>query len=317
VTPDDLTLEADYFRAKLRRHNRYLHGWGVVCGAEVVPAYFVDNTNEKKPKPWKVIVKAGYVLGPYGDEIFVESDQCVDVRKLCVTPEATSDEECIEAYPTEQPSDNNQQWLAIRYVEKETRLIRIPLGGCGCEDKSCEFTRFRDSYEICVIDHCPDSHRNPPESLGKGIENGATAPSCPECQEEPWVVLSAFTVDETGKVELQQCDCRRQVVSFGNAWWSCSVSEDRTPTNDGIDTSPGVGTPPRPGTATPAQPAGTATPAQPSGTATPAQPAGTATPASAQPVGSVVTAPAQPTATAPATPGATKSATKKPSKKHG
>ena len=36
VTPDDLTLEQDYFRAKLRRHNRIMHGWGVVCGARVV-----------------------------------------------------------------------------------------------------------------------------------------------------------------------------------------------------------------------------------------------------------------------------------------
>src|SRR6185295_4406209 len=98
VTPDDLTLEADYFRTRLRRHNRYLHGWGVVCGAEVVPAYFVDNTNEKKPKPWKVIVKAGYVLGPYGDEIFIESDQCVDVRKPCVPPETPDDNECLETY---------------------------------------------------------------------------------------------------------------------------------------------------------------------------------------------------------------------------
>jgi hypothetical protein len=219
VTPDDMTLEQDYFRARLRRHNRYLHGWGVVCGAEVVAA----------TKPWKVIVKAGYVLGPYGDEIFIETDQCVDVRKRCVTPETPDDEECIEAHPAPADADTEDRWLAIRYVEKKTRLVKVPLGGCGCEDSSCEHTRFQDHYEICVIDHCPESHQNPPGPpfLGGRGPNPA-APECPECQEEPWVVLSAFTVDEEGKVTLSQCDCRRQVLAFGDFWWACTAQAPQT-----------------------------------------------------------------------------------------
>jgi hypothetical protein len=32
LTADDMTADQDYFRNKMRRHNRYLHGWGVVCG---------------------------------------------------------------------------------------------------------------------------------------------------------------------------------------------------------------------------------------------------------------------------------------------
>ncbi|PYV22134.1 MAG: hypothetical protein DMG27_18945 [Acidobacteria bacterium] len=40
ITPDDVTLEQDYFRNKLRRHNRLLHGWGVEAyfGNSLVPA---------------------------------------------------------------------------------------------------------------------------------------------------------------------------------------------------------------------------------------------------------------------------------------
>lgn len=34
----DLQTEQGYFREKLKLHNRCLHGWGVVCGLEVVPA---------------------------------------------------------------------------------------------------------------------------------------------------------------------------------------------------------------------------------------------------------------------------------------
>src|SRR5262245_44446899 len=77
ITPDDLTLGQDYLRNKIRRHNRYLHGWGVVCGAKVVKT--VDNL------PWKVVVKTGYILGPYGDEIIIDHDCCFDLRKKCVT----------------------------------------------------------------------------------------------------------------------------------------------------------------------------------------------------------------------------------------
>jgi hypothetical protein len=255
VTPDDMTLEQDYFRNRLRRHNRYLHGWGVVCGAEVV----------ESTKPWKVIVKAGFVLGPYGDELFIASDQCIDVRKRCVTPEAPDDEECLEANPAPADVETEDQWLAIRYVEKKTRLVKVPLGGCGCEDSSCEHTRFQDHYEICVIDHCPESHQNPPGPplFGRGEGNNPEAPGCPECQEEPWVVLSGFTVDEAGKVTLSQCDCRRQVLAFGDFWWACTApaaprqpidQPARPPSPEKPSPSEPV-TPARPDTATPVTPA--------------------------------------------------------------
>jgi hypothetical protein len=214
ITPDDMTLEQDYFRAKLRRHNRYLHGWGVVCGATVVAA----------TKEWKVIVKPGYILSPYGDEIYISTDQCVDVRKKCTESQIPEDDyECLEAQPPA-PATGDTLYLAIRYVEKKTRLIRVPLGGCGCEDNTCEYSRFSDEFEICVLDHCPDSHKNPPGPMNI---HERPLPECPKCETDPWVVLSAFTVNDTGIVKLEQCDCRRHVNSYGNYWWPC-VEEDRT-----------------------------------------------------------------------------------------
>ena len=36
LTDVDLTADQAYAAAKNRLHNRYLHGWGVVCGLEVV-----------------------------------------------------------------------------------------------------------------------------------------------------------------------------------------------------------------------------------------------------------------------------------------
>ncbi|MEA2758073.1 MAG: hypothetical protein QOH65_686 [Methylobacteriaceae bacterium] len=235
VTPDDMTLEQDYFRAKLRRHNRFLHGWGVVCGARVVPA----------KQPWMVIVKSGYILSPYGDEICIEKDQCVDVRKKCVSgePQAPTDDcGCTEAMPA--PPPGATLYIAIRYVENKTRLTRVPLGGCGCETSACEFSRYSDGYEICVLDHCPDSHKTPPP-----ITFAGPPPECPECPTEPWVVLSTFTANESGMVTLQECACRRHVASFGNFWWKCGIRDGGV--GDGGGHPQGPVTPPTPPTPPP------------------------------------------------------------------
>lgn len=35
LTAEDLKLEQEYLREKQKRHNRYLHGFGVVFGLEV------------------------------------------------------------------------------------------------------------------------------------------------------------------------------------------------------------------------------------------------------------------------------------------
>jgi hypothetical protein len=250
ITPDDMTLEQDYFRAKLRRHNRYLHGWGVVCGANVVA-----ESAGKATKPWKVIVTPGYILSPYGDEIYISTEQCVDVRKKCSESQPTEDDyECLEARPPA-PVTGGTLFIAIRYVEKKTRLIRVPLGGCGCEDNTCEYSRFSDEFEICVLDHCPDSHKNPPRPTNI---RDLPAPECPECETEPWVVLSAFTVDEDGVVTLEQCDCRRHVNSFGNYWWACVEQSEESGPEKGRKIEKTEK--PQPATPTPATPTPAPTP---------------------------------------------------------
>jgi hypothetical protein len=207
-----MTLEQNYFRDKLRRHNRYLHGWGVVCGARVVQAN----------QPWMVIVKSGYILGPFGDEIYIETDQCVDVRIPCSAP-PSDDCGCHEAQPA--PPTNATQYVVVKYQESQTRLIRVPLGGCGCEDNACEYSRFSDSYQICILDHCP----NPDSVRDISFGNGRPAPDCPPCPPEPWVGLASFTVDPKGTVNIQECDCRRQVVGFGSAWWTCKGADPAPP----------------------------------------------------------------------------------------
>ena len=69
LTEADLKALDHYILAKNRLHNRYLHGWGVVCGLQVV----CDDC-----KGW-ITIKSGYALDPCGNDLIVCEDQHVDV----------------------------------------------------------------------------------------------------------------------------------------------------------------------------------------------------------------------------------------------
>jgi hypothetical protein len=69
---DDLRREQDYFLAKARRHNRMLHGWGVVSGLEVSVEVSVDGATH-------LVVEPGYALDACGNEIVVPTPVVVDV----------------------------------------------------------------------------------------------------------------------------------------------------------------------------------------------------------------------------------------------
>jgi hypothetical protein len=220
VTPDDLTLAQDYLREKMRRHNRYLHGWGVVCGA------MVEFPNPLKP--WKVVIRPGYILGPCGDEIVLDRDICFDIRNRCVT--AATGDPCEDiAQPTDcgcngpggrQPRDG--VWLiAVRYKEFPASPVRVYQGGCGCDDASCEYSRWRDGYEICVLPPpCPESHMNPPEIA---LPGPAALRFCPDPPADPWVILAKVTVNAQGAItEIDNCGCRRVVFSTAGWWTRCN-----------------------------------------------------------------------------------------------
>jgi hypothetical protein len=231
ITPDDLTLGQEYLRNKIRRHNRYLVGWGVVCGARVVKS--ADNL------PWKVVVKTGYILGPYGDEILIDRDRCFDLRTKCitgVTGDVCSSTEVPDPFCTgnQTPTPAGPIYIAVKYQESMARPVRVQPAGCGCDDSSCEYSRWQDGYQICVLDACPDSHQNPPSLDEIGKPHGI--PDCPPCPTDPWVVLARVTVDANGLVQvIDNCSCRRMVISFAPYWTRCNDAP--------IGTSPTAPTP--------------------------------------------------------------------------
>lgn len=136
LTEADLNNDQSYWLAKSRLHNRYLHGWGVVCGLQVVCG----------PCPGWVTIKTGYGLDPCGNDIIVCADQSFNVLKAiqaCCTPATPPDCSPLRAAPPPNCQDAQQKWcITIQYEEQPTRPV-TPLvqsssqsGSCGCGGSS-------------------------------------------------------------------------------------------------------------------------------------------------------------------------------------
>jgi hypothetical protein len=149
LTDEDLTRLDHYIQAKNRLHNRFLHGWGVACGLEVVCGVC-------GPDYGHVLVKPGYALSPCGNDIVVCRTESIDVCDLisrCRPP--LDDCHDLFAPPARRPNDEpnvapdnlaanlpecggTEDWvLAVCYKENPARGVaalraQIPEPSCGC-----------------------------------------------------------------------------------------------------------------------------------------------------------------------------------------
>lgn len=131
LTEAELNSEQAYQIAKNKLHNRYLHGWGVVCGLQVV-CHDCEG--------W-VTVREGYALDPCGNDIIVCEDQPFDVMKKireCVEGRRRRRRyDCDPLKPYDDPlcDELEEHWcVTIAYEEKEARPITAlrPEKACGC-----------------------------------------------------------------------------------------------------------------------------------------------------------------------------------------
>ncbi len=70
LTAEDLTLEQDYFREKSTRHNRYLHGFGVVSGLDI------------SSRGGEIVISSGLAVDCSGNEIVVAEPTCISLAQL-------------------------------------------------------------------------------------------------------------------------------------------------------------------------------------------------------------------------------------------
>lgn len=135
LTEAELNSEQAYVLAKNRLHNRYLHGWGVVCGLEVVCSS-CDG--------W-VHIREGYAIDPCGNDIIVcrgRDFNVIEAINQCLDAKRSRYDDCP---PWQDPNadckDDEEQWcITIEYDEVQTKST-MPLrqegtsscsSGCGC-----------------------------------------------------------------------------------------------------------------------------------------------------------------------------------------
>lgn len=227
LTAEDMLQEQRYFRDRLRRHNRLLHGWGTVCGAWVRPAN----------KDWTVVVEKGYLLDPWGNEIVIDREVEVDLRQELHDPCADQlDPWCQQV--REECLSGQELYIAVYYAECYTRPVRVHLRGCGCDETECEYSRVRDSFQIKVL-------REKPEGYPCTIEGRRPSPThcpesgildCPPCPKDPGVVIASVKpgrqlIHQAGaKNDGTICEkninnTRRMAVSLTDYWYCCPATD--------------------------------------------------------------------------------------------
>jgi hypothetical protein len=208
ITADDMRAEQEYFREKLRRHNRYLHSWGVVCGCQV-------KAPSADEPAWQVTVGPGYLITPHGDEIeiaeAVKFDLASDWRQ--------GYDPCARVSPCQpigvQSAAQEPQtvYLAVCYAECETRPVRVHPVGCACDEAACEYSRIRDSFELVRLIELPESHKKTKKANADWyntyqdwVEVGFTSPrpvsSCLEYPEDNCVVLAKITLPKARNTQI-------------------------------------------------------------------------------------------------------------------
>lgn len=121
LTANELALEQQYFLEKLKRHNRSLHGFGIISGLKV------HSTSGK------IAVDAGMALDCQGNEVVIETTQML-------SPPASGD-----SWRT--------AYVNIRYTEDTSDSVTAQ----GVAHAST----IKESFEIVVVqENCNRGHRH-------------------------------------------------------------------------------------------------------------------------------------------------------------
>ena len=123
LSVSDLTAEQEYFLAKHRRHNRYLHGWGVVSGLKVT-----------MPDSSEIVVEPGVAIDCAGNEIHVGAQLRLKI-----------------------PKSPDVHFVVLQYTETKTSPVPNVLASARTTAQELMFTRIREGFLIDIADVDPTS----------------------------------------------------------------------------------------------------------------------------------------------------------------
>jgi len=130
IAERDLRAEQEYHIGKHRQHNRYLHGYGSVCGLKV--------TQHPNPacRDRFIVLEPGLALDCCGREIVVHEPVYFDLV-AALAPQ--------KADPT---ITGKHLLISLCYSECKTEFVPALYAECGCTDTGCEANRIYEGFEI-------------------------------------------------------------------------------------------------------------------------------------------------------------------------
>lgn len=217
LTDEDLKRLDHYITAKNKLHNRYLIGWGVACGLEVV-CNSCDGT---------VTVRPGYALSPCGEDIVVCADTPVDVCSMIQKCRKTQPRDCqpFQTGGNDPCKDATEEWvLSICYDEKLSRGV-VPLKNtgsaaccsrCACGGSSSCGRQGQSSGGSCS---CGGSNSGKSNGCACGATSTQKSAST-QAQCEPTVVCEGYRF-EVCKITKKPAANRARLGAMVQRFWCC------------------------------------------------------------------------------------------------
>ncbi|NJN18627.1 MAG: hypothetical protein HC822_21415 [Oscillochloris sp.] len=87
VTAADLTADQEYFRARMRRHNRLLHGCGVICG-------LLGELEQVDDETIRLHINPGSAIDTQGNEIELNERISLSAADFCFLAASRPGGEC-------------------------------------------------------------------------------------------------------------------------------------------------------------------------------------------------------------------------------
>jgi hypothetical protein len=194
----DLRQEQSYQREKSRQHLRYLHGYGTVCGLQVVPY--------GSEKPAFIKVEPGLALDRWGREIIVPQAAELD----------------LEAYAHDA---GGALFVVLEY--KETPVDQHPTPGAVPEAETSSPARVLETFELLVRDKPPETSRHSNTGFNEILKKARSGKldaerlhqllceyviqPCEPCASDPGVALAKVTFPPKGpvtRVDIDNCTYR-------------------------------------------------------------------------------------------------------------
>jgi hypothetical protein len=141
LSADDFETEQQYFVNRLKLHNRFLHGYGVVSGLNVTLSDGVRPA---------VTISPGLALDPEGHEVIVSSPQQGPM-----------------------PENGDVAYLCIRWAERETDKFPVPGEPTGRLDL-IEASKVEEYAILKFENTCPSVKQKRPceDGIGCGDQHG-------------------------------------------------------------------------------------------------------------------------------------------------